>query len=275
MSHPVWPGRGQGRRQSPSGHPVQGLLTGQISGIVSHPSVCACSSLGWDGSRQAPSDQLVFCPSLFPYPLPSFLSYTHSLYSDSFYASSKCLLSFLNSIYPFIYPPTQPSIHPSIHPSKYLSTPYTPFSCSIHLSIHLPIPPIFHPSFLLFLLFLPPSFPSLSPSPFLPSFLLSFLLTTQSSIQPSLYPSENCLDHPVIYPTSNIFFILISISSPLSSIAPCFLPLCLPTGPFNRLIIYCLSVHASIHPHIHPYFHISHPLSFTEQTEPSLASTAL
>ena len=167
MSHPVWPGRGQGRKQSPSGHPVQGLLTGQISGIVSHPSVCACSSLGWDGSRQAPSDQLVFCPSLFPYPLPSFLSYTHSLYSDSFYASSKCLLSFLNSIYPFIYPPTQPSIHPSIHPSTYLlPTPPSPvlsiypFICLSHQSFILPFFFSSYFSLLPFLLSLPlPSFP--------------------------------------------------------------------------------------------------------------------
>ena len=251
-----------------------GLLMGQISGVVSHPSVCACSSPGWDGSSQAPSDQLVLCPSLSPYPLPFFLSYTHSLYSNTFYASSKCLLSFLNSIYPFIYPPTQPSIHPSIHPSTYLLP--TPPSPLFYLFIHSSAHPTNLSSFLSSFppLFLPPSFPSLSPSPFLLSSLLSFLFTTQSSIQPSLYLSENCLDHPAIYPTSYIFFILISISSPLSSLPPCFPSLCLPTGPFNRLTIYCLYVHPSIHPCIHPYFHTSRPPTFTEQTEPSLASMA-
>ena len=169
------------------------------------------------------------------------------------------------------HPPNLPSIHPSIqvlicslHPLLLCSI--YPFICPSHQSFILPF---------FFSSLISPSFLSFSLSLSLPSLLPSFLPLHYPVIHPaSLYLSENCLDHPAIYPTSYIFFILISISSPLSSLPPCFPSLCLPTGPFNRLTIYCLSVHPSIHPCIHPYFHTSRPPTFTEQTEPSLASMA-
>ena len=178
---------------------------GQVSGVVSCPSVCACSSLGWDGSSQAPSDWLVLCPSLSPYPLPSSPTYfLHTAIPFTNPPSIYCLSSVL-FIHSYTHPPNLPSIHPSLQVliCSLHSLLFYPF---IHSSTRPTNLSSFLPSFPPLLL--PPSFPSLSPSPFLLSFLLSFLLPTQSSIQPSLYPSENCLDHPIIHPTNNIFFIL-------------------------------------------------------------------
>ena len=153
---------------------------GQVSGVVNCPSVCACSSLGWDGSSQTPSDWLVLCPSLSPYPLPS--SPTYFLHTaipftnpPSIYCPSSVLF-----IHSYTHPPNLPAIHPSLQ--VLICSLHSLLFCSIHLSIHLPIPPMFHPSFLLFL----PYF-SLLP------FLLSLPLI---SFSPSFFPSSCPPSHP-------------------------------------------------------------------------------
>lgn len=150
---------------------------------------CLCLlESGTDGSSQAPSDQLVLCPSLslLTHFLPSPLLHTFSVQRYHL-----CISKYLLSSWNLYVPTPQPSIHPSIHPSTYYPTLPSSSVLSIYPFIYPSHQPFILPFFLVLLI--SPSFLSFSlslPSPFLPSFPLSFLFTPTPSAQPVTYLSS-------------------------------------------------------------------------------------